>query len=550
MIESNIKYRKGQFTAIVSNRLHQQLPFYQFSHIVLHHIKIDKIEELEYYNSWELNTSNSWYKKVIKPYKNWFFSRQWEWRWPSKHPKKTFPWFRINWKWSVWRKRAHVFIPLDENYQLQEILYEVILKEISFDDNGAEWVGGFHRIKGTVYFQIGKEKLKKEAPKTIVEQTQNNTDKEHEAAAIGISGETKVTNLSQLNKELQQDSEKLTTNQSPFQMKKKTSQIWLLLMFLWLLFCFWKFPALLLPSLVVFGAIAFFRYFRKACLGLLISLMIFGVLGFLLFNFLAGKGKEQKTVKTEDGTIKILPPVKTKDKDLYSQKEIRWWDFINNKYDLNYGTSATSFFESETLHAEKCSQINASNSIEYFQKLYSFMENNDTPKLDSIIQKFQIKAKEKNLNALKTAEMVCTFVQEIPYYLVHEFDCQKSVEQSGSDFVAQYHRENKPCLPSIPGGVQSPYEFMHNLKGDCDTRSLLAFTILKGLGISSSVWISEAYGHSVLGVGLPAGNGFYVEVQGDKHYAIELTAKGFRLGMISPEQQIENNWDIALFYKR
>ena len=146
--------------------------------------------------------------------------------------------------------------------------------------------------------------------------------------------------------------------------------------------------------------------------------------------------------------------------------------------------------------------------------------------------------------------MVCAFVQEIPYYLVHDFDCQKAIEQSGSDFLTQYHRENKPCLQDIPGGVQSPYEFMHNLKGDCDTRSLLAFSILKKLGISSSVWVSETYGHSVLGVGLPAGNGFYIKVKGDKHYAIELTAKGFRLGMISPEQQIGNNWDIALFYKR
>jgi hypothetical protein len=39
----------------------------------------------------------------------------------------------------------------------------------------------------------------------------------------------------------------------------------------------------------------------------------------------------------------------------------------------------------------------------------------------------------------------------------------------------------------------------------------------------------------------------YKEINGVKHYAVELTAKGFRLGMISPEQQVRNNWDIALF---
>jgi hypothetical protein len=113
--------------------------------------------------------------------------------------------------------------------------------------------------------------------------------------------------------------------------------------------------------------------------------------------------------------------------------------------------------------------------------------------------------------------------------------------------MVEYHRSNKPCLPEVPGGVQSPYEFMHNLKGGCDTRSLLAFTILRSMDIPASVWISEAYGHSVLGVGLPVSTGFYKEINGVKHYAVELTAKGFRLGMISPEQQVRNNWDIALF---
>jgi hypothetical protein len=146
--------------------------------------------------------------------------------------------------------------------------------------------------------------------------------------------------------------------------------------------------------------------------------------------------------------------------------------------------------------------------------------------------------------------MVCTFIQEIPYFLVHQLDCKQIVKEAGSGFVVEYHMQNKPCLPEIPAGVQSPYEFMHNLKGDCDTRSLLAFTILKKMGIPASVWISEAYGHSVLGVGLPIASGFYKEVNGVKHYAVELTAKGFRLGMISPEQQIESNWDIALFYNR
>ena len=105
----------------------------------------------------------------------------------------------------------------------------------------------------------------------------------------------------------------------------------------------------------------------------------------------------------------------------------------------------------------------------------------------------------------------------------------------------------RPCLPDIIAGVQSPYEFIHNLKGDCDTRSLLGFSILCRLGIPASVWVSQAYGHSVLGVGLGSGSSYYKMAGGIRHSAVELTAKGFRLGMISPEQGDMDNWEIALY---
>jgi hypothetical protein len=59
--------------------------------------------------------------------------------------------------------------------------------------------------------------------------------------------------------------------------------------------------------------------------------------------------------------------------------------------------------------------------------------------------------------------------------------------------------------------------------------------------------VSKAYRHCVLGVGLPVGNGVYKSVSGLNHYAVELTNKGFKLGMISPQQRDISNWDIALY---
>ena len=143
----------------------------------------------------------------------------------------------------------------------------------------------------------------------------------------------------------------------------------------------------------------------------------------------------------------------------------------------------------------------------------------------------------------QTAEMVVTMIQEIPYVLVHDQSCQKAV--AGGGFVKDYHEDKKPCMPNIAAGVQSPYEFVHNLKGDCDTRSLLGYTILNRMGIPASIWISPAYGHSVLGVGVPTQGNNYKIVDNVKHYAVELTAKGYRLGMISPAQRNMNNWKIS-----
>jgi hypothetical protein len=65
------------------------------------------------------------------------------------------------------------------------------------------------------------------------------------------------------------------------------------------------------------------------------------------------------------------------------------------------------------------------------------------------------------------------------------------------------------------------------------------------LNIPTSIWISTAYGHSVLGIGIPTQGTNFKVIEGVKHFAVELTSKGFRLGMIAPEHRNMNNWFIA-----
>ncbi len=224
--------------------------------------------------------------------------------------------------------------------------------------------------------------------------------------------------------------------------------------------------------------------------------------------------------------------------------QVNWSDFQPRDFRAAYTTGTLAFEDSRRLHAH-WTNVQVGNELEFWHDLYFDFYNHDQRKLDSLVRYFDQERKARSLNVVETAEMVTTFIQEIPYYLVHDGSCQEASQQGG--FVAQYHAEGRPCLPEVVGGVQSPYEFAHNLKGDCDTRSLLGYTLLKRLGIESSVWVSREYGHSILGVAVPVNASHYKKVEGARHFGVELTAKGFRIGMIAPEHTDMNNWNVVLY---
>jgi hypothetical protein len=283
------------------------------------------------------------------------------------------------------------------------------------------------------------------------------------------------------------------------------------------------------------------------------SLALFGFIVYILFNIFYNTSSGILPVKTRDGNVKIFPPKPTDDNtskdpnNVSTEKEVNWFDFIDQHYTARYETRELDFTQSVQSQNELKSSINNFNSsIEFYTRFYTGLNRMDEPKIKAIAKIFSDSASKKNMDALQTAEMVITFIQEIPYYLVHDESCEKAVA-TNHEFMVDYHRQRKPCLANIAGGVQSPYEFLHNLKGDCDTRSLLGYAILSQLNIASSVWVSEAYGHSILGVAVPAGNGIFKSINGVKHYGVELTAKGFRLGMVAPENNNANNWDITLY---
>jgi energy-coupling factor transporter transmembrane protein EcfT len=316
-------------------------------------------------------------------------------------------------------------------------------------------------------------------------------------------------------------------------------------------FCWSTFPALF--YIVLFILIGYFissligSKFASRASFLLTSILVCAVIYYFYTHQNIVIPKETKTEN-----IKINPPRKSSEEngnniDYLFDKEIKWKDFIPNNYSAKYSTSSLAFFDTQGKHKKYAAEDVSNDPIQYFNTLYNELEQTDNSKIDAVTKILSAQASSKNLNMLQTAEMVVTFIQEIPYCLVHDWTCEEIVKNGNSDFITSYHKDGKQCLPNIPAGVQSPYEFLHNLKGDCDTRSLLGYAILKKLNIPASLWVSSTYGHSILGVGLPVGGGSYKNIQGVNHYAVELTSKGFRIGMIPAEIQNMNNWDITLF---
>lgn len=167
---------------------------------------------------------------------------------------------------------------------------------------------------------------------------------------------------------------------------------------------------------------------------------------------------------------------------------------------------------------------------------YGNLVSHDMPLMKTLAGQLSRKAREYSLNEQETAELVITMIQNIPYTLVHPFshEIMEKYDQSGNGFIRSYHqkKENLPlnknpyggCLDSIdPAGVLSPVEFMSSFKGDCDTRTVCIYSILKAINIPALV--INGHGHSMLALAMkptnPAAPAFIY--RGMKYFFLETT---------------------------
>jgi hypothetical protein len=81
--------------------------------------------------------------------------------------------------------------------------------------------------------------------------------------------------------------------------------------------------------------------------------------------------------------------------------------------------------------------------------------------------------------------------------------------------------------------------------GDCDTRTLLLYTILEHYNYDVALMSSEYYSHSILGVNIPV-NGTAYYYQNQRYVLWETTSPNLSAGVLPDEISDLNYWRISI----
>jgi hypothetical protein len=214
--------------------------------------------------------------------------------------------------------------------------------------------------------------------------------------------------------------------------------------------------------------------------------------------------------------------------------------FHQREWSLNGGNKAfcTSYSSSKDVNEvsaeERLSmEFETDDYSNFWGTLYARLVKHNRSTVTFLVDSLQRISNANNLPRQELAELAVTFVQDIPYSYVLNIDC------------ATFQTYGKPCIGNIPYGIISPYEFLHTLYGDCDTRAVLLYILLEDLGFDPMIAISHQYAHAMIALNIPA-TGSYLTHRGIKYYMWETTAKGWQPGMLPPDANNISYWSIAL----
>jgi hypothetical protein len=167
------------------------------------------------------------------------------------------------------------------------------------------------------------------------------------------------------------------------------------------------------------------------------------------------------------------------------------------------------------------------------------------PIVGPLTEAMKLDIKAKGFGYQDALDYVVTSVQSIEYTLIsHDGDCSDGMRRFRDSCMI-----GGCCKNVMPFGCYTPAEFMLKKTGDCDTRALFLYLILKQMGFDVAVLVGDVEGgkHAMLGVSVPTPvvKMQYVVHQGKIYYPWETTGFPPKLGDISG-WTVWDNWTVAI----
>lgn len=306
----------------------------------------------------------------------------------------------------------------------------------------------------------------------------------------------------------------------------------------------------LLPLLAVVTGITLLYYLvgllKNFFAYLFAGLLLIGLVSWL-FSLSYSAGSRQEVVKDEVAETTEIKKTEKTDAPLDPILVVHhrmWKDYNGNQYEGDLKIRQSQYFLSKQFHSS-LSEQNFTEENSFWNFLYQQLSAFDSSHLGYVYEMFDSIGKAQNLNQVDFAQMIVSCIQDIPYTLVAGTDCETYMLEHPQDVAII---EQSACFGPVKYGVQSPNEFIYNLKGDCDTRTLLCYTVLRHFNYDVAILNSKAYRHSMLGVALPF-SGDYKSYNGKPYFFWETTAPNCLPGFISPEFNNSAYWNFILVSK-
>jgi hypothetical protein len=224
----------------------------------------------------------------------------------------------------------------------------------------------------------------------------------------------------------------------------------------------------------------------------------------------------------------------------FKRIHLKWTDFEDNRYRGTFDILIDDLFKSSN-NLQKLKYQNFNSYSRIYKEIYQKDKNclNDLYlMLDSIRETNQ---QSKN----QFAKTIVSMVQSIDYVLILEGSCNDE-NLIKNRTVQTMLRKGVKCEGFAPFGIKTPIEFLTSFDGDCDTRTLLLYTIFKHYKYDVAIINSDYYAHSMLGLSLEGAIGSYKRLGGKRYYFWETTDKGFVLGELPREISNVNYWNIEI----